>query len=106
MCEVAAASCLARPPLVLRLPSTPVRPPHPLFFLIPTTVSAQGAAAPTDPSSHRRAEKAAAAASGGDDADKVDLLWVSHAARITFERPSKGAPTVPTTMTLHGVAPM
>jgi hypothetical protein len=36
----------------------------------------------------------------------VDLLWVAHAARITFERPAKGAPHVPTTMTMHSVAPM
>jgi len=78
-----------------------------------TAALAQGTDLPPAP---RRAAASTAlppppgdAGGGGSDAaagrtEQADLLWLAHANKITFERPSKDG--LPTTMTMHGVAPM
>jgi len=108
LCPAAASAARLRPFLSSSLLVTHLSPhiPPPLS-LSPCTGSAQAAPASDLPPPRRSA--AAVASPPGDaapssSAEQADLLWLAHAAKITFERPSKGG--VPTTMTMHGVAPL
>ena len=98
----AAAGTLSSPPL------TPSRPhsPSPL----PPAALAQPSDLPATPRRVAAAASTPAEAAGGKEkdgasAEPADLLWLAHAGKITFERPSK-ATGLPTTMTMHGVAPL
>lgn len=73
---------------------------------LPPRRNPAAAATGTPPTAGKAAAVSAGGPSDGPASPDADLLWTTHAGRITFERPAAGAPTVPTTMTLHGVAPM
>ena len=82
----------------------PHAPPHLHALSLPSTVSIQATGASDLPPPRRSPAVAPPPGYSTAAAEKADLLWLAHAGKITFELPGKDG--LPTTMTMHGVAPL